>query len=130
MGQAETISPSTPAIWREMFSIIPDENFGLNLDPSHLVWLMIDSLRVVREFSERIFHIHAKDLEIDLDGLYENGTQSRGWDGRFPGCLVLAKLIGAALSASFTDMATIMLFLLSMKTDNLKAQKNLSSAVS
>ena len=60
----------------------------------------------------------------------ENGTQSWGWDGRFPGCLVLAKLIGAALSASFTDMATIMLFLLSMKTDNLKAQKNLSSAVS
>ena len=75
---------STPAIWREMFSIIPDENFGLNLDPSHLVWLMIDPLRVVREFSERIFHIHAKDLEIDLDGLYENGTQSLGMGWQIP----------------------------------------------
>ena len=32
---------TTPAIWRKMFEIIPAENFGLNLDPSHLVWQMI-----------------------------------------------------------------------------------------
>ena len=75
---------STPAIWREMFSIIPDENFGINLDPSHLVWLMIDPLRVIREFSDRIFHVHAKDLEIDLEGLYENGTQSLGMGWQIP----------------------------------------------
>lgn len=75
---------STPAIWREMFSIIPDENFGLNLDPSHLVWLMIDYTRVIREFVERIFHVHAKDLEIDYDGLYENGTLSLGMGWQIP----------------------------------------------
>src|SRR5436305_13847271 len=33
---------ATPAIWDELFTAIPDENFGLNLDPSHLVWLIID----------------------------------------------------------------------------------------
>ena len=75
---------STPAIWREMFSIIPDENFGLNLDPSHLIWLMIDPHRIVREFVQRIFHVHAKDLEIDYDGLYENGTQSLGMGWQIP----------------------------------------------
>ncbi|MBG0788511.1 MAG: sugar phosphate isomerase/epimerase, partial [Anaerolineaceae bacterium] len=48
---------STPAIWRKMFEIIPDDNFGLNLDPSHLIWLMIDYKRVVREFADRIFHV-------------------------------------------------------------------------
>ena len=32
----------SPAIWREMFTAIPDENFGLNFDPSHLIWQMID----------------------------------------------------------------------------------------
>jgi sugar phosphate isomerase/epimerase len=75
---------STPAIWREMFSIIPDENFGLNLDPSHLIWLMIDPNRVVREFKDRIFHVHAKDLEIDREGLYENGTLSLGMGWQIP----------------------------------------------
>lgn len=75
---------STPAIWREMFSIIPDENFGLNLDPSHLVWLMIDYYRVIREFNSRIFHVHAKDLEIDREGLYENGILSLGMGWQIP----------------------------------------------
>ncbi len=75
---------STPAIWRRMFEIIPDENFGLNLDPSHLVWLMIDYERVIRDFADRIFHVHAKDLEIDRDGLYENGTLSLGMGWQIP----------------------------------------------
>lgn len=75
---------STPRIWRQMFEIIPDENFGLNLDPSHLVWLMIDYNRVVREFQDRIFHVHAKDLEIDREGLYENGTISLGMGWQIP----------------------------------------------
>lgn len=67
-----------------MFSIIPDENFGLNLDPSHLIWLMIDIQQAVRDFSERIFHVHAKDLEIDYEGLYENGVQSLGMGWQIP----------------------------------------------
>jgi sugar phosphate isomerase/epimerase len=36
---------STPAIWRKMWEIIPDDNFGLNLDPSHLILQMIDYSR-------------------------------------------------------------------------------------
>ncbi len=72
------------AIWRKMFEIIPAENFGLNLDPSHLVWLMIDYNRVVREFADRIFHVHAKDIEIDHEGLYENGTFSGGMGWQIP----------------------------------------------
>jgi len=74
----------SPAIWREMFRIIPDENFGLNLDPSHLVWLMIDYYRVIRDFKDRIFHVHAKDLEIDREGLYQNGTLSLGMGWQIP----------------------------------------------
>jgi sugar phosphate isomerase/epimerase len=74
----------SPANWRKMFEIIPDDNFGLNLDPSHLVWLMIDYNRAVRDFADRIFHVHAKDLEIDRDGLYENGTMSLGMGWQIP----------------------------------------------
>ncbi len=79
---------STPAIWRRMWEIIPDDNFGLNLDPSHLILQMIDYERVVHEFSEKIFHVHAKDLHIDREGLYNNGvlSQGMGWQKpRLPG---------------------------------------------
>src|SRR5262249_20435513 len=60
---------ATPAAWDEMFSAVPSSSFGLNLDPSHLVWLMIDYERVVRDYADRILHVHAKDLEIDREGL-------------------------------------------------------------
>ena len=75
---------STPSIWRKMWEIIPDENFGLNLDPSHLVLQMIDYERVVREFSSKIFHVHAKDLQIDREGLYQNGVLSQGMGWQIP----------------------------------------------
>jgi sugar phosphate isomerase/epimerase len=74
----------SPAIWDEMFAAIPDENFGLNLDPSHLVWLMIDYERVVRDYASKIFHVHAKDMEIDRDGLYRHGTASLGMGWQVP----------------------------------------------
>ena len=74
----------SPAIWRRMFEIIPDDNFGLNLDPSHLVWQFIDYTRAVRDFAPRIFHVHAKDLEVDRDGLYENGVMSLGIGWQVP----------------------------------------------
>jgi len=79
---------ATPAIWRAMWDIIPDMNFGLNLDPSHLVWQMIDYVRVVYEFRDRIFHVHAKDLRIDREQLYQRGVLSlgMGWEiPRLPG---------------------------------------------
>ena len=74
----------SPAIWDEMFSAIPDANFGLNIDPSHLVWLQIDYERAVYDFADRIFHAHAKDLEIRADGLYRHGTFSSGIGWQVP----------------------------------------------
>jgi len=74
----------SPAIWDAMFEAIPDEHFGLNLDPSHLVWLMIDPERAVYDFADRIFHVHAKDLEIRSDGLYRHGTFAGGIGWQVP----------------------------------------------
>ena len=75
---------STRAVWHELFSIVDSPSLGLNLDPSHLVWLMIDYERVVRDFASRILHVHAKDMEIDRDGLYRNGTISIGMGWQVP----------------------------------------------
>lgn len=75
---------TTPNIWRRMWEIIPDANFGLNLDPSHLVWQMIDYERVVYEFGSRIFHVHAKDMRIDREQLYQRGVLSLGMGWQIP----------------------------------------------
>jgi len=48
------------------------------------VWQMIDHERVVREFAERIYHVHAKDMEIDREGLYEHGVLSAGIGWQVP----------------------------------------------
>ena len=74
----------SPALWRRLFEIVPDENFGLNFDPSHLVWQFIDYTRAVRDFASRIFHVHAKDMEVDRDGLYEQVVMSLGMGWQVP----------------------------------------------
>jgi sugar phosphate isomerase/epimerase len=74
----------SPAIWRQMFEIISDDNFGLNYDPSHLIWQMIDPIRPIYEFRERIFHVHAKDMEIDRELLYQEGVLGCGFRWAIP----------------------------------------------
>jgi sugar phosphate isomerase/epimerase len=58
----------SPELWEALFNEVPDENFGLNFDPSHLYWLGIDHNRAATEFASRIFHVHAKDTEMLPDG--------------------------------------------------------------
>lgn len=55
----------SPAIWRKMFESIPSDHFGLNYDPSHMVFQQMDYLAPMREFASRLFHIHAKDVRVD-----------------------------------------------------------------
>ena len=56
-----------------MFEAIPNANFGLNYDPSHLVWQGMDYTRPLREFKERIFRIHLKDARLQRERLEEVG---------------------------------------------------------
>lgn len=66
----------SPAIWRRMFAEIPSENFGLNYDPSHMIWQQMDYLKPLREFAEKLFHIHAKDVRLDRHKLDEVGIMA------------------------------------------------------
>lgn len=65
--------------WDMIFNEVPAENFGLNFDPSHLVWQGIDHLYAVEKFASRIFHTHAKDVEIKQHKLSYLGNQESGW---------------------------------------------------
>ncbi len=67
---------TTPAIWRKMFEIIPSTNFGLNYDPSHLVWQQMDEVKPIYDFSDKLFHIHLKDVKIHRDKLNEVGIMA------------------------------------------------------
>jgi sugar phosphate isomerase/epimerase len=64
---------TTPSIWRRMFDAVPSDHFGLNYDPSHLVWQMMDYVAPLREFAGRLFHVHAKDARVDHDRLNDVG---------------------------------------------------------
>src|SRR5690625_7545150 len=62
-----------------MFERIPSPNFGLNFDPSHLIWQGIDIERAIHEFGDRFVHIHAKDERVDREKLHEVGIMGLGW---------------------------------------------------
>ena len=66
--------------------------FGINFDPSHLYWQMVDPVAFIYEFPDRIYHAHVKESIRVLDG--RNGIlgshlffgdHRRGWDFVSPG---------------------------------------------
>lgn len=67
---------TTPAIWRRMFELLPYDNFGINYDPSHFVWQMIDYIKPLYEFREKIFHVHYKDIKLYPEKLRDVGTMA------------------------------------------------------
>ena len=65
------------------------KTFGFNFDPSHLHWQMVDPVRFLKAFPDRIYHVHMKDAAVTLDGEtgilashLNFGTPGRGWDFR------------------------------------------------
>lgn len=68
-----------PRVWRRAFTDIPSPHFGLNYDPSHLIWTMIDPVPPIYEFKDRIFHVHAKDARVDRDRLQDVGILNLDW---------------------------------------------------
>ncbi|HCU35899.1 MAG TPA: sugar phosphate isomerase [Armatimonadetes bacterium] len=68
----------TPRAWELMFEAVPSPALGLEYDPSHLVCLLIDYLQVIHDWGERIYHVHAKDAEIDWRAVRRNGILEPG----------------------------------------------------
>lgn len=75
---------TTPKIWRKMFEMIPSDNLGLNYDPSHFVWQMIDYVKPMYEFKDKIFHVHYKDIKIYRDKLNDCGVMAYPLDFMSP----------------------------------------------
>ena len=75
---------TTPAIWRKVFKLLPSENLGLNYDPSHFVWQMIDYIKPLYEFKDKIFHVHFKDIKLYPDKLNDVGIMAYPLDFMSP----------------------------------------------
>lgn len=60
---------------------------GINFDPSHLLWNMLDPAAFARDFADKIYHVHMKDVKLNLDGRngilgshITFGNTRRGWN--------------------------------------------------
>jgi sugar phosphate isomerase/epimerase len=87
-----------------MFEMIPDDNFGLNYDPSHLVWQFIDYIRPIHDFTDRIFHVHAKDMRVDRDMLYQDGVLGCGFRWAIPKLPGLGDVNWAAFTSALYEV--------------------------
>lgn len=77
---------------RALDAIDNREEFGFNFDPSHLIWQGVDPVEFIREFPDRIYHVHMKDAATTLNGRsgilsshLSFGDPRRGWDFRSVG---------------------------------------------
>lgn len=114
----------TPESWDALFAAIPSPSIGICFDPSHCLWQGIDIRRAIREYGDRIYHLHAKDTEILADGLYrfgvegpqvgdatiEHGWTKHGWwRHRLPGLggVDWNGVVSGALDAGYDGMITV-----------------------
>jgi len=78
---------------RALEAIEHHARFGFNFDPSHFAYQGVDYLGFIREFSDRIWNVHIKDVwwseratEVGVFGGHtEFGEEGRYWDFRSPG---------------------------------------------
>jgi sugar phosphate isomerase/epimerase len=93
----------SPAVWRRMFEEIPSPMFGLNYDPSHLVWQQMDPALPIREFADRIFHVHAKDVRVGRERLNQVGILAPPLEYHTPKLPGLGEVDWPAFFAALTD---------------------------
>lgn len=102
----------SPALWRRIFEAIPSKNFGLNYDPSHLIWQMMDYVKPIYEFRDRIFHVHLKDARILWDNINDAGILTTPLNLHTPkipglGDIIWGKFFSALYETGFSGSACI-----------------------
>lgn len=95
---------TTPKIWADMFSIIPSDHFGLNYDPSHLLWQQMDYIKPIYDFSEKLFHVHIKDAKVHKDKLNKVGILAAPLDFHSPKLPGLGDINWSRFISALTDV--------------------------
>ena len=95
---------TTPRIWRRMFSEINSDFFGLNYDPSHLLWQQMDYVKPLYEFREKLFHVHLKDARVHRDKLNEAGIMAPPLEFHSPKLPGLGDIDWSAFVSALNDI--------------------------
>lgn len=95
---------TTPDIWRKVFALLPSDNLGINYDPSHFVWQMIDYIKPIYEFKDKIFHVHYKDIKLYADKLNEVGIMAYPLDFMSPKLPGLGDVNWGKFVSALTDI--------------------------
>jgi len=95
---------SSPAIWRQMFDEIKSEYFGLNYDPSHLLWMQMDYVRPIYEFRSKLFHIHLKDAKVFREKLNDAGIMATPLEFHSPKLPGLGDIDWGKFVSALTDI--------------------------
>lgn len=95
---------TTPAIWKKVFEILPSKNLGLNYDPSHFVWQMMDYIQPLYTFQDKLFHVHFKDIKLYADRLNEHGIMAYPLDFMAPKLPGLGDVNWSKYVSALTDV--------------------------
>ena len=95
---------TTPVIWQKVFDILPSPNLGINYDPSHFVWQMIDYIKPIYEFKDKIFHVHYKDIKLFQDKLERVGVMAYPLDFMSPKLPGLGDVDWGRFVSALTDI--------------------------
>lgn len=95
---------TTPVIWHKVFDILPSPNLGINYDPSHFVWQMIDYIKPIYEFKDKIFHVHYKDIKLFKDKLERVGVMAYPLDFMSPKIPGLGDVDWGRFVSALTDI--------------------------
>lgn len=95
---------TSPHNWKKIFEILNYDNLGINYDPSHFVWQMIDYVEPVYEFKDRIFHVHFKDLKVIKSKLNQVGILAYPLDFMAPKLPGLGDVNFSRFVSALTDI--------------------------
>lgn len=95
---------TTPAIWDEVFKIIPSRVLGLNYDPSHAIWQMMNEVKPIYDYRDRLHHIHLKDVKLYRDRLDRVGIMANPLEYHSPKLPGLGDVRWRDFFAALTDV--------------------------
>ncbi|RAJ92165.1 sugar phosphate isomerase/epimerase [Larkinella arboricola] len=95
---------TTPAIWDRMFEIIPSPILGLNYDPSHMIFQMMNEVKPIYDYKDRLHHIHLKDVKVYRDKLDRVGIMANPLEYHSPKLPGLGDVRWGTFFAALTDV--------------------------
>jgi sugar phosphate isomerase/epimerase len=94
----------SPAVWDVMFETFPTPLFGLNYDPSHMIFQMMDEVKPIYQYKDRLHHIHIKDVKVYRDKLDRVGIMANPLEYHSPKLPGLGDVNWRGFFAALTDV--------------------------